>query len=164
MGKLRFVWMAALSVLCTACGKPWASVEERVNDAIPLSAVAAESQVRLFERLKDLPDQQRQIEAELATRMKIRALSCAQGKEPSIFDSAVDIRKALPADCFRTYDEGLAAWMGSRRVHMLLLAPPLRPIAEELPPILTTANNVGGLEFASHAGVAVASGAEGMEV
>jgi hypothetical protein len=157
---------AAAGLLATGCSGPgpWTSLEERVNDAVPPGSTVIQAKAKLDQSFEKDPEARARIEDEYATKLKLRALTCVQGKEPSRFDSGAEIRQQLPMECFTEFDRDLVAWMGARRLSSVLGAEALRPIPPTAPSLLTTADSIIGVGFASEAGIAVALASHSFEV
>lgn len=157
--------LAAVLVLSACDGRsPWASTEQRINDAIPVGAAARQAKSRLDELLLEDADSKARIDAEYSTKLKLRALTCAQGNEPSILDSAAEIRRKLPTNCFSSFDKELVAWANGRRLTALLNAPALRPVPAVARQVFSTTNQVNTIRFASSAGIAVVTSNNTVEV
>jgi hypothetical protein len=163
IGRAAAAVAAALVAGCSG-GTPWSSPEDRINEAFPPSATVSQARAKLDDSFKTDAAAKARVDAELATKLKLRALTCAAGNEPSFTDSAEDLRRKLPPDCFTRFDEDLVAWMNSRRLSLLMSAPPLRPIPQNPPAILSTTHPVTAIKFASNAGIAVATSANTVEV
>jgi hypothetical protein len=153
----------ALAAGCSG-GNPWASPEDRINEAFPPAATVSQVRAKLDDSFKGDAAAKARVDAELVTKLKLRALTCAEGKEPSLLDSAEDIRRKLAPDCFAKFDADLIAWLNSRRLSTLMSAAPLRPIPQNPPAILSTTNPINTIKFASDAGIAVAASGNTVEV
>jgi hypothetical protein len=150
----------------SACGdrSPWRSAEERINNAFPV----ANNVLAAVQRFGKLPNAdasgKRPFDDEYQTRLRLRALGCAEGYEPSFLSSAAAIRKRLSAACFDKADVELLAWVQRRMLKELLLAPALRPVPETPPAIFSTTNDIREISFAAAAGIAVVTSDKAIEV
>lgn len=148
-----FVVLAAALAL-VGLGRFSFSAEERINAAFPPSA-ALEKQ--MGDAMEALPRQQRgQVRQELASRMKLRALTCAKGYSPAWGGSLDEIRRNIAdSACFAHADEGINRWLGIVRIAPLLAAPPLRPLPGQ--PVIRAPEAFHSIVFAQKAGVALLS-------
>lgn len=154
-----------MAVLLAGCdGRAWRSPEQRINDAIPPAAVVMQAKSRLGEVSGGDQRGAELFEAEFQTRLKLRALSCAQGAEPGFLESTQSIRTRLPPACFQKADEDLLAWLNQRRVRKLLAAAPLRAIPLAPSAVLTSSSDISTIRFAHDAGVALAASYDSIEV
>jgi hypothetical protein len=130
-----------------------AAGEERINEAMPLPKAAVFTRTELL-RLADDAGVLPQVESELAARLRVRAIDCAQGYTPGPFATRQDIAAHFGAtDCFEHRDDELVRWMGWRRVGILLRMPPLRPVPATVPQYLVGSDYIQRFKFASNAGV-----------
>jgi hypothetical protein len=140
-------------VLLLAVAAANAAVEDRINEAMPLPKAAVFARTELF-RLADDAGVLPQIQSDVATKLRVRALDCAQGYTPGAFTPEEEIAQHFAgSDCFQRRDDELVRWMGWRRVGILLRMPALRPIPSTVPPYLIAADYIQQLRFASNAGV-----------
>jgi len=100
-----------------------------------------------------------------ASRLELRALTCAQGLSINRFDRLNAVR-SLPVkrDCLSAQDTQLLQYLGTKQVGIRLAQPPLRPLSPLGPP--TSIPNPSGVEIfsgvgASDAGVALLRGIRG---
>lgn len=144
--------IAALWLL-VAFGPVHAAVEDRINEAMPLSKAAAYAQSELL-RLAAESGKSDQVASEFNAKMRVRAIGCAQGYTPGSFDSKENIAAHFSAsDCFQRNDDELIKWIGWRRVGLLVAMPPLRPIPTAVPPLITGTDYIQQVRCASNAGV-----------
>jgi hypothetical protein len=153
------LWFAG----CDGVGK---SPEERINEAVPVAEAVQSSRDALDGLLTEADAEEiSRIDAEMASRLKIRALSCSKGYEPGFFESGESLRSVIAnAECFAAYDKTLAAWLNHRRIGLLLAAGPLRPIPREVPRFVTATMSIGNVWFADSAGVALFASAGTLEI
>lgn len=149
--------LVAASLLASACGNFGKAPEDRINDAFPVADSAGKARTALSEFLGDPGTaKMEEIDAEMASRLKIRALTCGKGHEPGLFESDEETRAAIAnAECFTECDKALTNWLNHRRIEMLLSAAPLLPIPEDIPRFITAKGNIGTAWFADKAGVAL---------
>jgi len=164
--SIALIATVVLSALVSGCDGIGSSNEERINAAHPLAEPVAKSRAALLVLLDEKDTREREaLEAEMESRLKIRALTCGKGIDPGPFDSDEEIRAGIAhPGCFEDYDASLAAWLNHRRIAQLLSAPPLRPIPKEIPRFITAAKNIGITWFADDAGVVMLSSARDLEV
>jgi hypothetical protein len=129
------------------------NAEQRITDAFPVSESVRKTLARVEGFLAKERAGKALFEDEYETRLRLRALTCSQGKEPSWFASTQKIRESLPQDCFTKADEELHNWLQLRVMRYLLQAPPLRPIPDQAPKILSSSYSFSTLRFAAQAGV-----------
>ena len=148
---------AALVLVLAGCDTRPA--EERINLAMPVRNDVMQASAALLSLAAEGKRDTAPLAAEVAARMKLRALECAKGYAPGWFDEDWNIAAALAeqADCFNTRDDELKAWIGERRVAELLLAPPLAPKPATLPLVNVPASAAGFMAHARNAGVMVAT-------
>jgi hypothetical protein len=156
----------ALAAGLSACDRLTGATDEyRINAAVAVSAEAREARQALDELGGRLSVDIGKIANEYRDRLKIRALECAHGYSPSLLDSEEKIRAALTdTECFRRFDESLAQWINTRRIGLLLTAPPLRPIPEQPAANLPADGNIVEASFAAKAGVAILQTKKGFQV
>lgn len=137
--------------------------EDKINSAIPVSdaVMAAEKNV-----MKQLAGSKRsELEAQLANRLKLRALNCAKGYSPSWLTSKEEIQKMLEdRSCFIDTDKEVAKWLGIIRAGLILAQPPLRPIPGKAPDYIVADENIQNVRFAEKAGVALIEAGQSVEV
>lgn len=148
---------------CDGVGK---APEERINEAFPVAEAVRSSREALDGLLAETgATETAKIDAEMESRLKIRALSCGKGYEPGFFESGDSLRSAIAnAECFAEYDRTFAAWLNHRRIGLMLTAGPLRPIPGEIPRYVTATMNIGNAWFADSAGVALFASAGTLEI
>lgn len=158
--------LLASILLVSGCGDFGKPPEDRINEAYVVAESVTQARQALTESLGDADVKRSEaIDAEMASRLKIRALTCGKGHEPGPLDSSEEIRTTIDnADCFIKYDETLKNWLNHRRIESLLSAPPLRPVPEEPPKFITAASDIGMVWFADAAGVVLLSAAGRLEI
>lgn len=162
-GKLALAVAAALALVGCDGRSPFRSVEQRITEAFPVSAEVGKARMRLGGFLGAAGGEEL-FQAEFATRLRLRALACAQGNEPSKFDAVEKIRQRLPAECFTKVDAELLAWLQQRILAQLLTEPALRPIPEKPANFLTAETSLIGMRFASEAGVMLVGSGRNIEI
>ena len=166
MRSIALIAAVVLSALVSGCNGIGRSSEERINAAHPLAESVAKSRAALLVFLDEKDTREREaLEAEMESRLKIRALTCGKGIDPGPFDSDEEIRAGIAnPGCFEDYDASLTTWLNHRRIAQLLSAPPLRPVPEKAPRFITAAKNIGITWFADDAGVVMLSSARDLEI
>jgi hypothetical protein len=140
-------------VLLAAAGQAHAAVEDRINEAMPVSKAVDYARSELLRLAADSGNRS-QVESELNAKLRVRAIDCAQGYAPGPFTSKEEIAARFGAtDCFEHHDDELARWIGWRRVGLMVRMPPLRPIPKVSPPYVIGTDYVQQVKFASNAGV-----------
>ena len=147
------------SVICLAqiavSGRCLASVEDRINEAMPLPKSLEYARSQLL-RLASDAGVRSQLESEINAKLRIRALDCAQGYSPGLLTSKEDIAAHFGvSDCFERNDETIATWIGWKRVGILIKMPPIRPIPTSVPPFVVGSDYIQEVRFAANAGVAL---------
>jgi hypothetical protein len=152
--KRGALFTAAVTGLLTGC---MASTEDRINEAVPVGKELELAKASLDATAKASGVDASAIEADYKAQMKIRALECSRGYEPSMFSGKDAIRTAVGNDeCFKAADARLLNWLGMRRIGWLAALPPLRPIPAKPVGMLTVeGGHIGSVAFAEKAGVAV---------
>ena len=154
-----------LVLLGSAAGSAHADEADLINAAIPLSGSAQTALLQMRRLVRD-SSLRTGIEAQLALRMRLRALACGQSLEIPPGLSSGQIHDRYGGDpCFARQDDDIANWLGLRTVGALLALPALRPVptlaaqsvADAVAPIQRT-------YFAARAGVAVVSSYRDVEV
>lgn len=141
--------LSVVAVACLAgCGLTQ-SDEERINSALP-PAASVSAQITALQKAADQAGARKQVDAEIAAQLKIRALNCANGYSPGRLTSAEKIREALPdLDCFRRADTSLLERLGQRYAGLVLSKPALGPKPTALPSHLAADGSIRALSFAS---------------
>ena len=119
---------------CTRVQEAAMPVVEKINAAFPPSPEVRVAQERLAKLLADDAQAAEALQAQLSSRMAMRALACVKDANVGRFDSVAAVR-ALPlaATCFQEQDAELLKFYGVRTVGVLLAQPPLRPLTEAGP-------------------------------
>lgn len=140
------------------------SPEDKINAAIPVSESVSNAEKKLMGRLEG--DRRDTVEDQLATRLKLRALNCANGYTPSWLTREDDIRKALEDDrgCFAESDKEIARWLGLVQVGLMLAEPPLKPVPEAVPDYIVAESNITNARFAAKAGIALLETSQTLEI
>jgi hypothetical protein len=130
-----------------------ASVEDRINEAVPLPKSLDYAKEQLLRLAADSGDRSA-VELQINAKLRVRALDCAQGYAPGPFTSKEEIAAHFGvSDCFERNDDAFATWIGWRRVGILVRMPPIRPIPKSLPPFVIGSDYIQQVKFASNAGV-----------
>jgi hypothetical protein len=139
-------------VSLAGCEFLFLDAEGKINAAVPLPQ---EVQITKGELLSKAPaEQKKKIENEFASKLKLRALTCAKGYSPSRFASIEKVQKDLPdRSCFNEEDANIARWIGMRRVAVMLAEPPLKPLPATAPKFIVGDAFIQGVQFAQQAGV-----------
>lgn len=156
--QFRSLWsicQVSLIFVLSGCGQttaPWATPENKINAAFPVSEKVRVTRDFLLQNTGD--KQRKFLETQLDNRMKLRALNCAKGYSPTWLTSTSDIRKSLSAlPCFSAADEQLVQWLGLMRVGVTLAMPALRPIPANPPTFIVGDTFITSARFAKSAGV-----------
>jgi hypothetical protein len=145
---------SAFATLLAGCNTP--PPEQRINAAMPVEATAAialrDLEVLAAEGGKDASA----LANEIAARRKARALACAEGYVPGMFDDERRVAQVLApkAACYADEDAKLQAWAATRRVGVLLAAPP-RVARPALLPKIQAPITPMSTRFAANAGIAM---------
>lgn len=138
---------------CGQVSNFWTSPEEKINAAFPLAESAQYAKSSLLKELTN--DNAKDVEAQFASRLKVRALTCAKGYSPNRFSSASDIRKRLESNtCFVESDNEIRKWLGLMRAGLLLAKPALRTTSKNQLGFLVADDFISGTRFAEEAAVA----------
>jgi len=130
--------------------------EARINAAYPLSPAAEAAKAALLTMLQGSAPEHSRFEAELASRLKMRALTCGKGLQVGMFTSAPEIRERIgDPTCFKQIDATLTRWLGMRRATAMLRQPPLRPIPQAPSSFLVAGENISDVRVAREAGIAL---------
>jgi len=157
MMKHAFAPLAFAAAIASLAGCDSHTAAERINEAMPLASEAQSARTRLVEAMKDAdPAARADFEAQLDTRMKLRAVECAGDYEPGMFDDQQNIAVHFAKDhaCFAAKDAALATWLGERRLGALLAAGPLRPVPAKVETYIATGPIVH-VDFATKSGVGI---------
>ncbi|MFZ0498743.1 MAG: hypothetical protein WAU49_00625 [Steroidobacteraceae bacterium] len=154
-----------LVLLGAAAGVAHADEADLINAAIPLSG-SAQTAVLQMRRLVRDGSLRAGIEAQLALRMRLRALTCGQSLEIPLGLSSEQVHNRYGGDpCFAKQDDDIADWLGLRTVGSLLALSALRPMPAFAPQ--SVADAVAPIQrayFATAAGVAAVSSYRDVEV
>jgi hypothetical protein len=130
-----------------------ASVEDRINEAVPLPKSLEYAKGELLRLAADSGDRG-PVELQINAKLRVRALECAQGYAPGPFTSKEEIAAHFGvSDCFERSDDAFATWIGWRRVGILVKMPAIRPIPNSTPPFVVGSDYIQQVRFASNAGV-----------
>lgn len=130
------------------------SAEDRINAAIPFSDDLRNAIAALEEGVPAA--RRKKLEARLGVRLKLRALTCANGYTPPWLGGAEEIRKHLDdRSCFIAADHDIARWLGLVRAGVMLAAPPVRPVPAPAPAFIVASARIQNARFADRAGVAL---------
>jgi hypothetical protein len=160
--KTKLNCLAACVALCAAlagCSMRdvaglWSTPEARINAAVPLADPVRNNHAWLLEATTGA--QKKDVEARFDSRLKLRALNCAQGYAPSFFASADEIRRKVGgSSCFAEADAELARWTGLLRAGIVLARPPLKPVPRSGPAFVLADGFISGAVFAAAAPVAL---------
>lgn len=144
---LAFLSYLAIADCCLA------SVEDRINEAVPLPKSLEYAKEQLLRLAVDSGDRSA-VELQINVKLRVRALDCAQGYAPGPFTSKEEIAAHFGvSDCFERNDDAFATWIGWRRVGILVGMPPIRPIPKSSPPFVIGSDYIQQVKFASNAGV-----------
>ena len=155
---MRRALLTAAACLMAGCS---GSVEDRINAAIPLSREVESAKAAFDAAAKTMQADTSVLEADYAAQLKIRALECSRGNQPSMFASKESIQREIGnKECFRVADTKLLQWLGMRRIGWLAAMPPLRPVPAKPANILTAPGRITQTAFADKAGVAILQGRE----
>lgn len=138
---------------------------DRINAAAPLSG-SAKTALAEMQRLVSDPAVSSGIEAQLALKMQLRALTCDQSLtiDPSLPISVIHDRYG-GAPCFASQDASIANWLGLRTVGYLVGLPALRPLASTPPQsIRDDVADIMRVHFAARAAIAVVGSYRDIEV
>ena len=144
------LWIACAMSL-TGCG----SAEDRIAKAFPVGKDVEVARVAFDAAMGSLPAERKQaLEAAYATQLKLRALECGKGYQPSAFEGQAAIREHVGNDeCFVREDARLRQWLGMQRAGVLVAMPALRPIPDKPAPRLAASDVILAATFADAAGV-----------
>lgn len=163
MSKFLFLLLCCgLVTACSSASEIFLSVHQKVTKAFPPSIDVRIAEENLRSLIQQDSVALKAFEEQFASRLELRALTCAQGFSIGRFD-LVNTVKTLPLsrDCLSTQDTILATYLGIKRVGLHQSQPALRPLQPLGAPSLIP--NLGGIEIysataASKAGVAVLRG------
>lgn len=137
---------------CDLVKQAFLSPEERINRAFPFSdaaRVAIESSLAIASEV-----QNKKVKVQVDARIKLRALDCAKGYQPSWHSSDDDIRHSvLNKSCFAEKDDEIVQWLSLIKVGLLLAQPPLVPIPDQPPQKISASGFIQEAYFAKKAGV-----------
>ena len=128
--------------------------EDKINAAFPLPDTVATSVIALMGAAPAA--RQKEIQEQLATRMKTRAVTCAKGYAPAWYTSIDSIRKILDAQaCFAEADAAIYRWVGMLRTGFALKMQAPASSGARLPGPILTNRSITWLRVASRAPVAL---------
>lgn len=139
------------------------ATEDKINAAFPISEAVRNGK----DAVLDLADraQRKEIEAQLNTRLKLRALSCSKEYSPAWYSSSEEIRKNLDGQsCFAEADNEIARWLGIRRVGLILAKPALKPIPKSAPRFIVADGYIQNARFAVSAGISLLETQQAIEI
>ena len=146
---------AALSLvvaLLTGCG----SAEDRINAAMPLGADVLAAKEAFDRTAAAASIDAKSADAEYRARLRMRALECARGFEPSLLDTRDSIRESLgDTRCFTEADAELKTWLSVRRAAWLAAMPPLRAAGKTVPGVIAASDRIESVVPAQAAAVAL---------
>ena len=162
--KLCVLTVSTLSLVSMAgCEFLLLDAEGKINAAVPLPQEIQATQAELLSKAP--AEQKKKIENEFASKLKLRALTCAKGYAPSRFASIEDVQKELSdRSCFTETDAGIARWIGMRRVAVMLAEPPLKPLPATAPKFIVGDAFIQGVQFAQQAGVVLLETMQSLQV
>jgi hypothetical protein len=129
--------------------------EGRLEAAIPVHEDVANAYAAMKAVAKDDAALDAAIEQEYRRRLRERISTCARGYQPPWYLGDEGIRhKVGNDDCFREADAAIAQWLGLRRLALVLVQPPLRPVPSTPAIELPAEPGVVRGAFARDAGVA----------
>lgn len=155
---MKYAWRGiALGTACATLLAGCGSAEERISKAFPLGKDVEVARAAFDAAIQALPAERKQaLEAGYAAQVKLRALECGKGYQPSVFEGADSIREGIGnADCFVQADARLRQWLGMQRVGLLVAMPALRPVPGKPAPLMAGSNTILNAFFADAAGVAL---------
>lgn len=120
------------------------SSEDRINAAFPVATEVQTGKTAVLELATGA--QQKEFDTQLEIHLKQRARSCAKDYSPSLFTSAEEIRNHLNnTSCFDNADKEIIAWLGIKKVGLILAQPPLIPISTDTPSVIAVNGNILGM-------------------
>jgi len=138
-----FVLSAMLPGHAAASGL-FSSAEDRINAAFPVATEVQNGKTVAFELASGA--QQREFETQFDAHLKQRARGCAKDYSPSFFTSKEEIRNHLNnPSCFDDADKEIIAWLGIKKVGLILAQPALVPIGANKPSVFTANANILGI-------------------
>lgn len=150
---------------CDAVGNIGRSAEDRINEARPVRPDTLQMRTSLERALAGEQADNVEVQRELATRDRVRALTCSKGYSPSLFQSKEAVARNLTDQkCFDDYDRETVAWLKSKRLYRLLMAGALREVPEQPVNIFATTGGVNQIKFAAAAPIVVVTSNETVEV
>lgn len=168
MKKTVGAW-AGLGVLtCVLAGCDFGNVflfatEDKINAAFPISENARNGKAAVLELVPGAG--RKEIEDQLNTRLKLRALNCSKGYSPSWYSPSEEIRKNLDGQsCFTEADNEIAKWLGLIRVGLILAKPALKPVPKSTPPFIVADGFIQNARFAANAGIALFETQQAIEI
>lgn len=151
---IGIVAVVCLLVGCASHGVSLSESEKKVNAAFPVIAEVQSAKAAAFELASRA--QKNEIDAQLNTRLRQRALNCAKEYSPPPSASEVEIREKLNnPSCFAAADKEIVAWLALRKTGLILALPPLVPIPAIPPSLILSDTNIQDARFADKAGVAL---------
>lgn len=154
-------------ILLTGCGlrERFGNTEDRINTALPPDSGTQAARQLFLAQIGDQPDVQKVLEPMWEARLRLRALSCSPDYSPTWRESNAEVRARLTnTSCFAEKDRLLQRWLGLQRVRLMLAQGPIRPMPQELPPLISHDEFITSLVVAREAPVAIMQGASGFAV
>lgn len=163
MNRNNVTVLAAVALVLSGCDLRL-SPEEKINAAFPQLEAVTNAKTAVLEMAG--PAKLKEIEAQLASKMKIRALNCAKGYDPSWYSTVGLVREKIQAStCFNEADNDMARWLGIQRVGLTLAAPATAATAKgKAPDFIVTEGQIQWVRFASRANVAFVDAGTDFEV
>lgn len=128
--------------------------EDKLVAALPLESVRQQQIQRILENAA--PAAKARFDLELASRLKIRALSCAQGFQAHWYQSRDSITASVGhSQCLDDQEQTLAQWLGFIEVGQLLAMPALLEAVGEPVGLLQATGSIRTIKYARQAAVAL---------
>jgi TPR repeat protein len=149
MNKTLAAWMGIVVLPVMLSGQASASrllpsSADRINAAFPVAPEVQTGKAAVLELATGA--QRREFETQFDAHLERRAHNCANDYSPSVFTSIEEIRNHLNnSTCFDNADREIIAWLGIRRVGVILAQPPLVPIPASKPSAITANANIFGI-------------------
>lgn len=154
MNKTLAVWTGIVVLTVVLSGHASASglfpsSEDRINAAFPVATEVQTGKTAVLESATGA--QTKEFEAQFEARLTQRARGCAKDYSPSVFTLAEEIRNRLNnAACFADADKEIIAWLGIKKVGLILAQQPLVPIPANKPSVITANANIFGIPVVAY--------------
>jgi hypothetical protein len=150
---------------CDAARNIGRTPEDRINEVRPALPETSRMRRSLEQTFADDASASAELQQELATRDRVRALTCGKGYSPSFYetDNAVS-RKLTNQKCFDDYDLETVEWLKGKRLQRLLTMGPLRELPGNTLPMFATTGGINTIKFAAAAPIAVSTSNNSVEV